>query len=516
MAGGRLPAILALAVFLAAPLAVPAQESLYVKADGSDEHDGLSEATAYKTLLQAFARAMTEGPKKITVIGTLNRASGNEDETDIFSLVALDGDPILITGIPNAPAGRRAVLSGEGTKKSVVYSVFGSFRFEHIEISGSVKTGLRVGIGSSVTLGPGSLVRNNADSGVFVVRSNDESVMRSGALILDGGIVENNRSSLVGGGIFVGGSFTMKRGSVRNNTAVADEDGVSSGGGIYATTNATVSIEGREISGNTAVMGGGIGIGTGSRVTMTGGSVANNSATAGGGGVLVLAGAAFVQTGGGISGNRAPRYPNVHGQDGSKVSLLPAPSTPRPSSGSTGSGGSLAAADDTPVSRPASAPAKRSWFYDSDAGVYFAGFLGYDLRGLNASPLAAGIPLQLGVGFNFARMRLAILGEGQAGLGGGIQDDDLYFFFEMSAGGAAEFYFPGRFIGLTAGWSIFLDKNLGDIPISGRDDTKTSFQRLGLIFQGPGALKTTLYGQRFNDDSWGFGVMIGGAWGLER
>jgi hypothetical protein len=207
---------------------------------------------------------------------------------------------------------------------------------------------------------------------------------------------------------------------------------------------------------------------------------------------------------------------------GATVSLLPGsssssasrPASPAPRQ----TEGSISSADEEPTPRPAPAPApaKRRRFSDPDAGVYFAGSLGSDVRLFNASPVAFGAPLQMGIGFNFLRMRLALLGEGQIGIGGGTQDGNVYLFFELSAGGAAELYFPGRVIGVGAAWNLFRDKNLGDIPIAGRDDTKTSYQRLGLIFQGPGSLKTTLYALRFNDDSWGFGVQIGGAWGLER
>jgi hypothetical protein len=179
-----------------------------------------------------------------------------------------------------------------------------AFRFEHIEISGSAKTGLQVYSNADVTLGPSAVVRNNSGSGVYVFspKGAGMAVVRWGRLTLDGGIVENNS----GGGILVRGAlFTMKRGSIRNNTAGLDKYGENSGGGIYIDGIATISIEGGDITGNTASQGGGVFIASGSAM-MSGGSVSGNTATAGTGGVFVGRHATFSQWGGTVSGNRAP------------------------------------------------------------------------------------------------------------------------------------------------------------------------------------------------------------------
>jgi hypothetical protein len=220
----------------AALFAQTAGSTYYVSASGNDENDGLTEETAFKTLTRAVLKAGgSETIKTVTVIGTLNQVSEGNDTNDVFSVLGLTDASILITGLPNAPSDRRAVLSATGTQKGCV-SVSGFFqeftiRFEHIEISGSAKTGLEAGIDSNVTLGPGSVIRNNQGCGVGVYGAKDER--KAGVLTLDGGIVENNKRETSGSGIFVGGAFTMKRGSVRNNTTVPDKDGVAFGGGIY-------------------------------------------------------------------------------------------------------------------------------------------------------------------------------------------------------------------------------------------------------------------------------------------
>jgi hypothetical protein len=119
----------------------------------------------------------------------------------------------------------------------------------------------------------------------------------------------------MGGGIYVLGFFTMKRGSIRNNTALPDANGYSYGGGVYIRSQDAVSIEGGDISGNTASGGkgggGGIWVSEGS-VTMSGGSVSGNTATVVGGGVIVAKNAVFNQRGGTVSGNRAPNYADIY------------------------------------------------------------------------------------------------------------------------------------------------------------------------------------------------------------
>jgi hypothetical protein len=152
----------------------------YVSAQGNNENDGLTEATAFKTLIHAFLQARNSDTiiKTITVIGTLNQTSEGGDLSAVFSITLFRGEgPILITGIPNAPSGRRAVLSASGTQKGCVdvgSDPFKSFtvRFEHIDISGSAETGLEVSFNTDVTLGPGAVVRNNSGGGVFVYSPN--------------------------------------------------------------------------------------------------------------------------------------------------------------------------------------------------------------------------------------------------------------------------------------------------------------------------------------------------------
>ena len=339
------PLVLVLALAFA-PGRAGAQEAetYYVYARGNDRNDGLSEVRAFRSLARAVAQAArSDTIKTITVIGTLNGASerGN-DLYPVFLLLNESGnteEPILITGLPGTTGIRRAVLSAAGTDRDCV-AAYGPFRFEHIEISGSRQTGLCVGMEAAVTLGPGSLVRNNQKSGVIVsanfalAGALSTDIPGPGALTLDGGIIENNQGIGAGGGILVTGAFTMKRGSVRNNRALPYGDVGGMGGGIYISGESPVSLEGGDISGNAAGFGGGIyidrspiqiapesrateGYGGGryiskGSVTMSGGSVSGNRAEGYGGGIAVDKAASFTQTGGTVSGNTAPNEADMY------------------------------------------------------------------------------------------------------------------------------------------------------------------------------------------------------------
>jgi predicted outer membrane repeat protein len=498
----------ALALFFTPGAASAQTASYYVSAAGNDENSGLSEEAAFKTLSHAlFEASRSENIKTVTVIGTLNQASEGNDGDAVFAFASMDYEPVLITGISGAPAGRRAALSATGAGKSCVKAMFCALRFEHIEISGSSETGLEVSVDASVTLGPGSLVRNNQNSGVVVAGVKDElkGVIKSGTLILDGGIVENNKSETSGGGIAVTGAFTMKRGSVRNNTTVPDSRGNSVGGGIYVRSADPVSIEGGDITGNTADIGGGMIIFGGS-VTMNGGSISGNTAKTGAGGVAVGEGTTFTQRGGTVSGNRSPKYPNIFVMKGGTANLPRASS----SSGASRQSGALSDGDSGGGGGESASSSRQPWYHDSDAGVIFAGSFGGDLQ---YQPLATGffgLPLQLGIGFNFLRMQIAILGEGEVSLGLGTKYEDEWLLLAgMSYGIAGEFYFPGRKIGIGAGYGFYYT----DLPVVADSpdlSTVTSgYLRVDLIFKNDDMGKTSIYAMRLNDHSWAFGVRFG-------
>jgi uncharacterized repeat protein (TIGR02543 family) len=142
----------------------------------------------------------------------------------------------------------------------------------------------------------------------------------SGAtLILDNNITlqgqDENTDSLVQ--VNRGGTLVMNAGSKITGNRIAPSDSSSRGGGVYVSYNATFTMTGGTISGNTALSttlsyGGGVyAMGT---FTMTGGTISGNFAIAttlfsSGGGVY--AAGTFTMTGGTISGNvSSASYPS--------------------------------------------------------------------------------------------------------------------------------------------------------------------------------------------------------------
>jgi hypothetical protein len=271
--------------------------SYYVKASGNDRNSGLSESSPFKTILHALINVgmSNNSISTITVIGTLDNTSEGELAAlgYIFRIVSFK--EILITGKPNATGSERAVLSGRGVAEPSnvlnplpILEIMGDktkIRFEHIEISGGVhrfSAALIIKDSASVTLGTGTVIRNNAGDGVEIT---------VGTCIMDGGeIRDNNRSN----GVYVNrnGTFILNNGIIRDNARGVHTRGrfIMSGGTI--TNNRSTN------------NGAGVTVSEGN-FTMSAGSITNNSSTGRGGGVFVRTGARFDQTGGIINSNTA-------------------------------------------------------------------------------------------------------------------------------------------------------------------------------------------------------------------
>jgi hypothetical protein len=282
------------------PLAVHAQsgDSYYVKVDGNDRNDGLSEARPLRSLATAVNKAQNGSIKKITVIGILDERS--EVPYELFYMQALmqtglhvfwlqggsasmayqqnskeDIPEITITGKPDTGGADRAVLSAAGSSIGVLLvSSSLKLRLEHIEISGG-KAGIFLTEGARITLGTGAVVRGNQGTGI--------SVAHYSSCILDGGEIRENNSALIVG---LGGAFTMQSGSIRDNNTLPIADMAA-----YVHDGVNVLKDGI--------------------FTMNGGTISGNSAgSTAGGGVYVRKGGTFNQTGGTISGNGGGRYSN--------------------------------------------------------------------------------------------------------------------------------------------------------------------------------------------------------------
>jgi hypothetical protein len=317
----------------------------YVKATGSNDNDGLTAATPFKSLRKALDEmGKNRSIRTIIVIGTLDDYSEGATRPGIpvFRISCREGfTDLTIKGKPNANEEDKAVLSSTiGTGVVGIQGV--QVRFEDITITGGrgmAGGGIAVMVGSyqdalrfapngdiingssrkihwfdaSVTLGPGAVVTGNQSAsnggGVVVIMPDNEeaSEFKSASLLIDGGIVENNEARGVGGGVFVAANagFSLKSGEIRNNTAFQ-------GGGLFIAYSANNNaMDGGNIFGNNAAgggvenLGGGVVI-NGGTFTMNGGAIRENNAGLGGGG-LYIGGASttFRVVNGSISDNSA-------------------------------------------------------------------------------------------------------------------------------------------------------------------------------------------------------------------
>jgi hypothetical protein len=163
--------------------------------------------------------------------------------------------------------------------------------------------------GGVFTLEGGTISNNKPGSGVFV---GSDAVFT-----MKGGTISGNEAEN-GGGVSMYSEpdkpavFTMKGGFITGNKVTIDGQGDgnrrSNGGGIFVSNHCTFTLEGGEISGNSAdaANGGnshGGGVFAGGVFTMTGGAIRANTALSSGGGVMVVNTTQFSKTGGTIYGD---------------------------------------------------------------------------------------------------------------------------------------------------------------------------------------------------------------------
>ena len=439
--------------------------SIFVSARGNNENNGLSEATAVRTLSYAIFMAGFLDIYTITVIGTLDRVSEGHVRGDnavfnlsgaegVIAFLLMDDNELLITGRPGATGTNRAVLSGRGSNAAAVIigTEFARVRFEHIDIingEGEIPISLGVEGRAQVTLGPGANIRNSS-IGIIVANA---------TCLINGADVSGNNTGIIVGENAV---LTLRSGTIRNN-----RDSNRNGGGV-------------------AVLSSG-------RFTMSGGTISGNAATRGGG-VYVASGGRFDQTAGTISNNTAPQgsNPNIFRVQGSLGSNL----TPAaPASGTAA------------APRPAASTSAPSTF-----GYNFPFFSGFYLQGWNENTFSVGIPLQLGLEFNFGRfISTGIVGEIAGGLGGP-------FLLEFNYGFMGEIFFSNKTFGLGYGrgnQTVLMPYLVDDAEeMYSRD-----YDRLAIIFRSRDS-KTSFYVQRYGTSrnfypwdsngwdlsSWGFGA----------
>ncbi|MDR2193139.1 MAG: hypothetical protein LBP19_01510 [Treponema sp.] len=250
-----------------------------------------AEAAAAAAKAEQERRAAEEKALRNAVVGTQSAfaqaiAAINNDKNGGAYTITLTGnvasDSVVFTG----NTGKIVTLKGNGTTRA---------------ISNNGNNVLFI-VPESVTLvlENGVTLNGNGKVASLVYIKGGTLIMKSGSTI----------RSAQHSGVYVdrGGTFTMEGGEISGNTASrrgSTGDHVY-GGGVYVAGSGTFTMEGGEIRGNTAPSssGGGVCVGEKGTFTMKGGEISGNT-TGSGGGVFVWEKGTFTMKGGEISGNTA-------------------------------------------------------------------------------------------------------------------------------------------------------------------------------------------------------------------
>ena len=284
-----------------AAFAVSAVTGIYLdQQHGADENDGLSEATAVKTIEKANKLANEKNINDIC-LSSFYKVTGAE----VWDLGGKTLHRYKIGGYMIELADASASLT----------------------LSNVVIDGAEYSVDATHAAETDSIIKA-ANGGTIVLKS--------------GAILENNKAAQFGSGILAinGVKITMEDGAViRNNT----NRNYELGGGILLGNGSIFTMNGGEISGNTANGGGGVAI-IGSTMVMNGGKISNNStykttgqgsygagvyvadyANASGGDILFKPKpASFEMNGGKITGNKALDYGGgilTFPQQGEKITI---------------------------------------------------------------------------------------------------------------------------------------------------------------------------------------------------
>ncbi|MDR2070742.1 MAG: right-handed parallel beta-helix repeat-containing protein [Treponema sp.] len=198
------------------------------------------------------------------------------------------------------PAGEEPMSPGKAANSEgpVTVTIDGGGRVVTLDSAGSLVT-----VENNVTLVLKNITlrgRDNNQAALVRVDTGGTLEMGTGVLITANRLEYS--SGMYGGGVYVaiGGTFTMNGGEISGNSAGTRAGGVYvAKGGIFTMTNG-------KISGNSADFrgGGGVLVTEGGAFNMEGGEISDNS----GGGVLVVERGIFTMTNGKISGNSAESY----------------------------------------------------------------------------------------------------------------------------------------------------------------------------------------------------------------
>jgi hypothetical protein len=325
--------LLSCATVVPIPEPPPGTESFYVKAGGNDLNDGISEETPFRSLFKAVLMASRTSVKTITLLGTLDVASEQSANRErVFIIQGTGKEEITIRGKDPQD---KAVLSGQGANRRVILiKGIAHIRFENVEISGGRSSseggGIGIGAGAVVTLGPGTVIRENQSNTV----GGGVALAPGGTLIVAGASVSGNSARGVGGGIAavgLGAALTLEDGEIRENRA-------EGGGGVAVYEGCSfVMLDGIIESNRAVIAGGGLVANRKASLRMEGGRVHENHSSSGGG-LALIENCSFVMTGGEISGNQAGEHGGGLAADETSTVTLNGGTLKGNSAGSNGGG----------------------------------------------------------------------------------------------------------------------------------------------------------------------------------
>lgn len=160
----------------------------------------------------------------------------------------------------------------------------------------------------SLSIGDGAYIQNN--NNITVNGAGGGICLISGSIVMSGGALRGNTAYAGGGAAIVSSasnSFVMTGGEITSNTSNSN-NGLYSGGGVYAEAGLFTLDGGSVHNNNSALFGGGFMIrGSSARIEIKSGTVNGNTAALMGGGAVLQLGAVEI-SGGEISGNTAETY----------------------------------------------------------------------------------------------------------------------------------------------------------------------------------------------------------------
>jgi len=194
-------------------------------------------------------------------------------------------------------------ITSYGDEKQITLSTTGSMF--------TISSGVTLILNDGITLKG----RNGNDYALITINKGGELVMNNGSRLIDNNSSYGSYAVSMGGGVNVKGTFTMNGGEITNNSACA-------GGGVFIEGGNFIMNEGRifsnqaqgnaTYSGRSSGLGGGVYIYNNGNFEMKGGVISGNRTSSGNGNMLASGGGVYInggtfqKTGGGIIyGNNA-------------------------------------------------------------------------------------------------------------------------------------------------------------------------------------------------------------------